>query len=102
MSVLERVFPRLAKSQSTTQTADKTFVAMHWDENKVVYASDSLLKLVRTLNQNRRGPSRLQTSHCWDVVTYRQRHHKAWCIRAVNRDVFAAHAEREGWMIVKT
>ena len=42
MSVLERVFPRLAKSQSTTQTADKTFVAMHWDENKVIYASDSL------------------------------------------------------------
>ena len=102
MSVLERVFPRLAKTQSTTEVPGKVYVAMHWDSDETVYQSASVLQLVRTLNKGRRGPSRLQTSHAWDVVTYRARHHKAWCLRCVNRDVFAAHVERAVRCVVST
>ena len=94
------MFPRLAKAQSSNQVTDKVFCAMHWDSDRTIYTSDSVLELVRALNKGRRGPSRLQTSHAWDVVVYRARHHKAWCMRAVNREVLAAHIEREGWSVI--
>ena len=100
MSVLERVFPRLANTQSSNEISDKVYCAMHWDSDRTIYTCDSVLELVRALNKGRRGPSRLHTSHAWDVVTYRARHTKAWCVRAVNRDVLAAHVEREGWTVI--
>ena len=99
MSVLEEAMPRMPV-RSTRDTRDKVFVAMHWDQDHNVHVADSLSTLVTFLNDGRRGPSRLQLAHAWDVCTYKARHHKAWLFRAVDRARFSKMVERRGWTVI--
>ena len=99
MSVLESVLPRLAPRR-TPEIQDKLYVAMHWDADRHVHTSRSLKTLVNALNVGRRGPSRLAHSHAWECVTYKARHHKAWCFRVVPRTSFETMAAKNMWVVI--